>query len=381
MYNQMITLKNYEEYLNGQDVPDSLFADVTLPTHGILDKPTLVKKLLRECGSMIPIEDTPDDEKEVITDFFNENYNVIDRYVSALEIVYNPLENYNRTDEETYDQGRESETITHYGKRHTESVNGRNTNTHIEGLVTTTEVEGLVTTTEVEGLVTNTEVEGRTTKESVLGSTSQTTEAYKGQTTQDVTKPNSVVETQAFKGFSTGSSMTDGMRTTTSVGNGNTYMETTTTHMDSNDKDSTTVTTTQDDEHPTVETHQGDSENPTVRTTSGDSENPTVRTTTGDSLNPTVRTTAGDILHPTTDVSEGNSLLPSTMDVGHAVGENDTVTVNRNKRTFRAFGNIGVTTSQQMLESELLLAEKRVNVYNFITDLFKKGSVVIPIYM
>lgn len=339
MYNQMITLKNYEEYLNGQDTPDSLFADVILPSHDILDKPTLVKKLLRECGTMVPLEDTPDDEKEVITDFFNENYNVIDRYVSALELEYNPLENYNRTDEETYDQGKESETITHYGKRHTETVNGRNTNTHIEGLVTITEVEG------------------RTTKESVLGSTSQTTEGYKGQTTQEVTKPNGVVETQAFKGFSTGSSMTDGMKTTTNVGVGNTYTETTTTHMNSTDKDSLVVTTTQDDEHPTVETLQGDSENPTVRTTVGDDDNPTM------------------------DISEGDAESPSTMDTGHALGENDTVTVKKNKRTFRAFGNIGVTTSQQMLESELLLAEKRVNVYNFITDLFKKGSVVIPIYM
>lgn len=58
----------------------------------------------------------------------------------------------------------------------------------------------------------------------------------------------------------------------------------------------------------------------------------------------------------------------------------DTVTTetdNTNVRTGRAHGNIGVTTSQQMLESELDLGYW--NLYERMTDLFLK-EFVIPVY-
>ena len=49
----------------------------------------------------------------------------------------------------------------------------------------------------------------------------------------------------------------------------------------------------------------------------------------------------------------------------------------REVRTGRAFGNIGVTTSQQMLEAELNLQEW--NLYQHMIDLFKT-ELLIPIY-
>lgn len=50
---------------------------------------------------------------------------------------------------------------------------------------------------------------------------------------------------------------------------------------------------------------------------------------------------------------------------------------NTNIRSGRAYGNIGVTTSQQMLQSELDLAEW--NLYEHITDIFL-SEFVIPVY-
>lgn len=49
----------------------------------------------------------------------------------------------------------------------------------------------------------------------------------------------------------------------------------------------------------------------------------------------------------------------------------------REVRTGRAYGNIGVTTSQQMLEAELSLQEW--NLYQHMIDLFKT-ELLIPIY-
>lgn len=52
-------------------------------------------------------------------------------------------------------------------------------------------------------------------------------------------------------------------------------------------------------------------------------------------------------------------------------------TASENKRTGRAWGNIGVTTSQQMLEAELSIAEW--NLYDHITDIFL-SEYVIPVF-
>lgn len=48
-----------------------------------------------------------------------------------------------------------------------------------------------------------------------------------------------------------------------------------------------------------------------------------------------------------------------------------------NKRTGRAYGNIGVTTSQQMLDSELTIA--RFNLYNQIADIIVR-DICIMVY-
>ena len=63
--------------------------------------------------------------------------------------------------------------------------------------------------------------------------------------------------------------------------------------------------------------------------------------------------------------SSGSNTSDSITKADGTINENET---NTNKRTGRAHGNIGVTTSQQMLESELEIA--RWNLYDEIADLF-----------
>lgn len=64
-----------------------------------------------------------------------------------------------------------------------------------------------------------------------------------------------------------------------------------------------------------------------------------------------------------------------------SIGKNDSNITSRsnsnNKRTGRAYGNIGVTTSQQMLDAELTIA--RFNLYNQIADIIVR-DICIMVY-
>lgn len=66
-----------------------------------------------------------------------------------------------------------------------------------------------------------------------------------------------------------------------------------------------------------------------------------------------------------TSNSSGNNTSNSSTQANGTINEDEKTS---NKRTGRAHGNIGVTTSQQMLQSELDIA--KWNLYDEITDLF-----------
>lgn len=80
--------------------------------------------------------------------------------------------------------------------------------------------------------------------------------------------------------------------------------------------------------------------------------------------------------HDETDLAHGH-VLTNIHNDGTTYGRKDTFTHGEKidhggtiKNDIEAFGNIGVTTSQQMIESELELAPK-LNVFNFIIQSFK----------
>lgn len=80
----------------------------------------------------------------------------------------------------------------------------------------------------------------------------------------------------------------------------------------------------------------------------------------------------------TNESSGSNSGSNSASGQASDIGSNSLDESNTNKRTGRAYGNIGVTTSQQMLESELEIA--RFNIINQITDMFV-DEFCIPVYV
>ena len=75
------------------------------------------------------------------------------------------------------------------------------------------------------------------------------------------------------------------------------------------------------------------------------------------------------------DVSGTSTGTTSSTDKGQVSGTEDSA--HSSTRKGRAYGNIGVTTSQQMLQSELDIA--RFNLIDQITDLFL-AEFVLPIY-
>lgn len=93
-------------------------------------------------------------------------------------------------------------------------------------------------------------------------------------------------------------------------------------------------------------------------------------------------TTSGTTSSTTNKSSyDSSTLTPYESISGTSSGSsngNSSVNGSENEvRTGRAFGNIGVTTSQQMLEAELKLQEW--NLYQHMIDLFKT-ELLIPIY-
>lgn len=99
----------------------------------------------------------------------------------------------------------------------------------------------------------------------------------------------------------------------------------------------------------------------------------TVEGTTTDSANVTteqkVSAYNSDTMRDNVETSTGSS--------SESAIDNTNTSNTRNVRTGRAHGNIGVTTSQQMLEAELTIA--RWNLYDHIADLFL-SEFVIPVY-
>jgi len=103
----------------------------------------------------------------------------------------------------------------------------------------------------------------------------------------------------------------------------------------------------------------------------------------GSTTNASDTTTTSGTTSSTTNKSsyDSSTLTPyesiSGTSSGSSNGSSSMYGSENEVRTGRAFGNIGVTTSQQMLQSELELQEW--NLYQHMIDLFKT-ELLIPIY-
>lgn len=89
----------------------------------------------------------------------------------------------------------------------------------------------------------------------------------------------------------------------------------------------------------------------------------------------TINTSQNDTVNTNTSAYDSSSYVPDAQSVSNGSSNSTSNGTNTNDRTGRTHGNIGVTTSQQMLQSELDIA--KWNIYKHITDLFLQEFTIM----
>lgn len=99
MSSAKITLASFFTYFNTASPEDDLFKNMSLPSG--IDKDTLVGNILMRGGEFEVMYSDPYFMQNVIGVWSRKWYKTIDKWVKALAIDYNPLENYDRMEEWT----------------------------------------------------------------------------------------------------------------------------------------------------------------------------------------------------------------------------------------------------------------------------------------
>ena len=311
------TLWGFEYYYNKRG--ESLFDNINLPDG--IDKEVLVNTIMLESSELEMIYSNGDFLKVAIQNWFCRKYPMIERFINATNLEYNPIENYNRV--ETWK----------------DKINGGKTlNSSKEGSVTTTSSNSEDVTDTTHNVITHAgtiSVENDTTETTAYGKTDTTT--YN--TTDTVSTSN--INTQGAQSNSTEDKV--------SAFNSNTY---------SPEKQSTNTLGARidSDEGTTNDKKTGTEEN---KFTGSDTV-----TTSGSnvqSFNNNDSTSGTDTINKT---GSNNSSITNTESTEDTDTHNDELTHEGN-----ISGNIGVTTSQQMLKSELELWAK-IDIYKEIATQF-----------
>lgn len=92
MSNFKSTLLSYDFYLE-----DGLFKNLSVPDG--IDKDALIEVILMECGEMQPVWTDPEFMQHMIGTWSKKWERTFEKWVAALEKEYDPLNNYDRTEE------------------------------------------------------------------------------------------------------------------------------------------------------------------------------------------------------------------------------------------------------------------------------------------
>lgn len=293
-----MTLIGYYEYLDAVGV--DLFADLSELPAGI-DKDTLESNIILQGGEFEVLYGDPYLLKHAVSPWVQKWYRTFEKWVTALNIEYDPLYNYDRTEEWT--------------DTHTGTVTDAGSGTTSDSRTVNRSGENDVSVTEG-GSGTNTRTDDLTEKIDGTGHT-ETDGSHDGEHDDTTTTSVSAYDAADF-------AARDQVR---GVG---------TDHSEDN-----TVTDS--------ETHSTKKNTGTVKD---------VESHTGTS------TTEGS--HSDTETAQGS---------GTSSSNNQRTNNLTDHHEARIFGNIGVTTSQQMLQSELDLA--KWNLYEHITDLFLQEFTIM----
>ena len=125
MRSAKITTVGFYQYMNAYN--NDLFGLLNLPPG--IDKDTLVNNIMLRGGEFEVVYSNPDFYKSAIGLWSNKHYRTFEKWINALNIDYNPLENYDRM-EEWSDSGSRTNTGT-------VSDSGSHTNTGTQSTETT----------------------------------------------------------------------------------------------------------------------------------------------------------------------------------------------------------------------------------------------------
>ena len=95
MSSAKITTVGFYQYMNAYN--NDLFGSLNLPPG--IDKDTLVNNIMLRGGEFEVVYSNPDFYKSAIGLWSNKHYRTFEKWINALNIDYNPLENYDRMEE------------------------------------------------------------------------------------------------------------------------------------------------------------------------------------------------------------------------------------------------------------------------------------------
>lgn len=129
-----ITMLSLETWLDSQN--KSLFDNLTLPD-GYIKNDITDNIMMRACEMEVLYPD-PDFFTAAIGLWGKKHYKTFDKWLTALNIEYNPLENYDR--KEDYTDTHTGTDSTEMGAQHSSSTIGQQVNTNVLGEITNTDV-------------------------------------------------------------------------------------------------------------------------------------------------------------------------------------------------------------------------------------------------
>lgn len=281
------TLKTLNQMLSDNE---NLLNFVTVPTDITdIDEATLKLAIIRRCGDVEPYYQRDTDFQLFGALWFNSHSFLFRHALNIWNATYNPIENYDRTEEETIN---DTSTDTRSGSdRHS----GTDTTT-TTGTDTNTETHSGTDTTTTTGTDTNTETHGGTTG-----------------------KTNSITRENKIAGFNSAN------------------------YSDANQ-----------------ETETG-----------------TETTTHGETVSNSKQTSGSEsVAHGETVSNSGQTSGSETVAHGETITRSEETTAETERtRNTRIHGNIGVTTSQQMLESEMEIGNK-FWIYDYIASAFESDNFI-----
>lgn len=324
------TLKGTESYCHLQGY--SLFDDIVLPVPLSTQtaKELLIRRILYSSADYEVLYSDPVYLKSCIEDFFAMNKDNWQKVVDAMLEEYDPLWNYDRYEEHWGDKtdtrdltGTKSETGTRQMDEDNDvSVTGTGSGQATRSTVGTNDVSkvGTIDSTDTDNTTTSQEDTGNDSTDKTGHPTATTEGKVAGFNSTDYVKHN----------LTSAESVTDE-------------------HVDS------------EHQNDIVTTVDGEKVNDTDTTETVDQD--TTETETSTTATTTTETTAG-----TRGVTESNAVTGRSTEAEESTGRDHYKNIMH--------GNIGVTTSQQMLEAEYLVRLK-YNIYDIITKMFMREFLIL----